>query len=152
MEISSIVTDCEKGYIEICCDVDGESILDIFSFQMKRFDGDDAFVVMEIARLNEQQEHVVLVDTELASRTGVVVNSSISTAGLSYLSIRIILRLDEIFLKRQIKELDCKKSLKDILYFWVHQAQRFIEYKSSFVRLLYVKQGVPLSSLLSISF
>ena len=155
--ISNTVTDCDKGYIELSCAVDRESILDIFSIQMKRFDGDDASVVMEIGTLNVEQEHVVLVDTELASRTGVVVNSSISTAGVSYLSLRImgsvvkpqkdkgpyqcflfgldtfcgsikesstlemlnitgnsniILRLDEPFLKRQSKELDCKKRLK----------------------------------------
>ena len=32
--------------------VDRESILDIFSIQFKRFDGDDAYVVMEIGTLN----------------------------------------------------------------------------------------------------
>ena len=48
---------------------------------MKRFDGDDASVVMEIGTLNEEQEHVVLIDKELASRFGVVVTSSISDAG-----------------------------------------------------------------------
>lgn len=81
LEKSSTVTDCDKGYIELCCAVDGESILDIFSFQFKRFDWDDVSVVMEIGTLNEEQEHVVLIDKELASRFGVVVTSSISDAG-----------------------------------------------------------------------
>ena len=45
---------------------------------------------MEIGTLNEEQEHVVLIDKELASRFGVVVTSSISDAGLSHMSIRIM--------------------------------------------------------------
>ena len=49
--------------------------------QMKRFDGDDVSVVMEIETFDEEQEDVVLVDTELVSRFGVVVTSSISDAG-----------------------------------------------------------------------
>ena len=48
---------------------------------MKRFDGDDVSVVMEIETFDEEQEDVVLVDTELVSRFGVVVTSSISDAG-----------------------------------------------------------------------
>ena len=45
---------------------------------------------MEIETFDEEQEDVVLIDTALASRSGVVVNSSISDAGLSHMSIRIM--------------------------------------------------------------
>ena len=78
LEISNTIKDCDKGYIEIRCVVNGQSITD---------------VMILLARLNESvayvSEDVVLVDTDLADRSGVVVSSLIRYVGSSYLSIRI---------------------------------------------------------------
>lgn len=89
LEINNTVADCDKGYIELCCAVNGELLSKIYTIQLKRFDGDDAFVVIEYDGLVENPKNVALVDTELANRSGVAVNSLINDTGLSYISIRI---------------------------------------------------------------
>lgn len=89
MEINNTLTDCNKGYIELFCAVDSESILQIYSIKLIRFDGDVASVVLEFQGLRNDK-NVDLVDTELANRSGVAVISSISDGGLSYISVRIM--------------------------------------------------------------
>ena len=79
LEISNTIRDCDKGYMEISCIVDGQSIKEVFIL-LKRLDERVAYV----------SEDVVLVDTELANRSGVVVSSLIRDVGTSYLSIRIM--------------------------------------------------------------
>ena len=79
LEISNTIEDCDKGYIEIRCVVNGQSITEVFIL-LTRLDERVAYV----------SEDVVLVDTELANRSGVVVSSLIRDVGTSYLSIRIM--------------------------------------------------------------
>ena len=80
LEISNNIKDCDKGYIEIRCVVDGQSITEVIRILLARLDERVAYVL----------EDVVLVDAELANRSGVVVSSFIRDVGLSYLSIRIM--------------------------------------------------------------
>ena len=80
LEISNTIKDCDKGYTEIRCVVDGQSIREVFRIVLTRLDERVAYV----------SEDVVLVDTELANRSGVAVSSLIRDVGTSYLSIRIM--------------------------------------------------------------
>lgn len=80
LEISNSIEDCDKGYTEIRCVVDGHSITEFFRIFLTRLDELVAYV----------SEDVVLKDTELVNRSGVVVSSLIREVGLSYLTIRIM--------------------------------------------------------------
>ena len=80
LEITKTIKDCDKGYIEIRCVVNGQSITKVIQILLTRPDDHIAYV----------SEDVVLVDTELAYRSGVVVSSLIRDVGTSYLSIRIM--------------------------------------------------------------
>nr|XP_022296512.1 uncharacterized protein LOC111106220 [Crassostrea virginica] len=80
LEMNNTLTDCDNGYIEIRCDVDGELLSEIYGISLKRYDGD-------VATLSEDD---VIKGKVLANRSGVTVNSLLSDGGLSYLSIRIV--------------------------------------------------------------
>ena len=80
LEINNTLTDCDNGYIEIRCDVDGELLSEIYGISLKRYDGD-------VATLSEDD---VIKGKVLANRSGVTVDSLLSDGGLSYLSIRIV--------------------------------------------------------------
>ena len=80
LEISNTIEDCDKGYIEIRCAVNGQSITKVFKISLARLDERVAYV----------SENVVLEDSELVNRSGVVVSSLIREVGLSYLSVRIM--------------------------------------------------------------
>ena len=91
LKLSNTLTDCENGYIEIRCIIDSALVKEIISVSLRRFDGEDASVLNEsklLATLSKVNN--VLVDTEIANRSEVAVNSSISDGGLSYLSITIM--------------------------------------------------------------
>ena len=91
LELSNTLTDCDNGYIEIRCIIDSALVKEIVSVSLRRFDGEDASVLNEsklLATLSKVNN--VLVNTDIANRSGVAVNSSISDGGLSYLSIRIM--------------------------------------------------------------
>ena len=80
LEITNTIKDCDKGYIEIRCVVDGQSITEVFEILLTRPGDLIAYVSVD----------VVLKDTELVNRSGVVVSSLIRDVGTSYLSIRIM--------------------------------------------------------------
>ena len=80
LEISNTIKDCDKGYTRIRCVVDGQFIRKVISIWLTRPDERVAYVSRD----------VVLEDTELANRSGVVVSSLIRDVGTSYLSIRIM--------------------------------------------------------------
>ena len=91
LELSNTLTDCDTGYIEIRCIIDSALVKEIISVSLKRYDVEVAFDLNESKLLATlSKDNNVLVDTEIANRSGVAVNSSISDDGLSYLSIRII--------------------------------------------------------------
>ena len=80
LEINNTLTDCDNGYIEIRCDVDGELLSEIYGISLKRYDGD-------VATLSKDG---VIEGKVLANRSGVTVNSLFNNGGLSYLSIKIV--------------------------------------------------------------
>ena len=79
-EITNTLKDCDKGFIEIRCVVNGELVAKIIRISLLTLHENVAYVSNDIA----------LVDTELATRSGVLVSSLIRDVGLSYLSIRIM--------------------------------------------------------------
>lgn len=83
LEMTNTLTDCDKGYIDIRCDVVGESITEM-SISLKRFERGVKSVVVQV------KGDVVMMISEPANRTGVLVNFSISDGNISYLSIRIM--------------------------------------------------------------
>ena len=80
LEISNTIKDCDKGYMEIRCVVDGQSIREVISIRLTRLDERVAYVSRD----------VVLEDAELANRSGVLVSALIRDVGISYLNIRIM--------------------------------------------------------------
>ena len=79
-EITNTLKDCDKGFIEIRCVVNGELVAKIIRISLLTLHENVAYVSNDIA----------LVDTELATRSEVLVSSLIRDVGLSYLSIRIM--------------------------------------------------------------
>ena len=82
LEMTNRLTDCDKGYIDIRCDVVGESFKEM-SMSLQRLDRGVKSVVVQV------KGDVVITISEPANQTGVLVNFSISD-NISYLSIRIM--------------------------------------------------------------
>ena len=80
LEITNALHDCDNGYIEIRCVVNGGLQAEIREISLKRLDRQIAYFRFD----------GILGCTELANRSGVSVNFTISDVGISYLSIRIM--------------------------------------------------------------
>ena len=80
LEINKSFTDCDEGYSEIRCAVDGNLVVKISSILLIR----SKEVVAALSGDN------VLKDTNFTNRTGVTVKYLISNTTVSYLSIRIM--------------------------------------------------------------
>ena len=79
LEMNNTLTDCDKGYLDIRCTVDGYRTGKDFKISLLRSK------VTVASALDDS----VFRGTVLTNRPGVTVNSSISNVSLSYLSIRI---------------------------------------------------------------
>ena len=80
LEIKNTLTDCDKGYLDVRCTVDGYQTGKKFKISLMRS--------REIVA--SALDDGVLYGTELANRSGVTVKSYGSNVSLSYLSIRIM--------------------------------------------------------------
>ena len=80
LEIKNTLTDCDRGYLDVRCTVDGYLTGKDFKISLVRS--------KEIVA--SALDDGVLYSTELTNRSGVTVKSSISNFSLSYLSIRIM--------------------------------------------------------------
>lgn len=75
----TLLTDCDKGYIEIRCAVDCYQIKKINRYFLKKSDE----VVVSVLDKDK------FCNTDVTNRSGVTVNSLVSNVSLLYLSIRI---------------------------------------------------------------
>ena len=80
LEITNALHDSDNGYIEIRCVVNGGLQAEIREISLRRLDREVAYFRFD----------GILGCTELANRSGVSVNFTISDVGISYLSIRIM--------------------------------------------------------------
>ena len=80
LEMNNTLTDCDQGYIDVRCTVDGYRTGKDFKISLLRSK------ITVASALDDG----VFRGAELTNRPGVTVNSSISNVSLSYLSIRIM--------------------------------------------------------------
>ena len=91
LETTNPITNCDNGYIEIRCVINGELVAEIIEIELKRRDVYIVSVSRDVAFEGNVLDYVsTLEDTEIANRSGVVVSSLIRDVGVSYLSIRIM--------------------------------------------------------------
>ena len=80
VEMNNTLTDCDKGYIDVRCTLDGYQTGKEFKISLIRSE----------KIIASASDGGVLYGIELTNRSGVTVKSSISNVSLSYLSIRIM--------------------------------------------------------------
>ena len=80
LEMNNTLTDCDKGYLDVRCTVDGYQTGKIIKISLLR----------SKKTLASALDDGVFRGTELTNRPGVTVNSSIRNVSLSHLSIRIM--------------------------------------------------------------
>ena len=81
LEINNTLTDCDTGYLDVHCTVDGYMYQTRKEFQIS--------LLRSNVTVASALDGGVVCCTELSNRSGVTVKSSISNVSLSYLSIRI---------------------------------------------------------------
>ena len=87
LEMDNTLTDCDKGYIDVRCVVNGESDTEITSILLNRIDANDSKKGKVLAEVSKD---VLIKDLELSNRAGEIETSYFKNVSFSYLSIKIM--------------------------------------------------------------
>ena len=86
LKMNNTLTDCDKGYIELRCVVNGEFVTDISSISLNRKDANDSKEDKLLAQVSKDS---LFLDSEFFKRPGVNL-TPIKNVNLSYLSVKIM--------------------------------------------------------------
>ena len=87
IEMNNTHTDCDKGFIEIRCVVNGEFVTEISSISLNRIDANGSKKGKSLAEVSGNS---LIRNLELSNRPGVIDTSFIKNVSFSYLSIKIM--------------------------------------------------------------